>query len=226
MFQIAIGSSPHTDTAKAVGDAIAQALSGLGTAPAQAGIVLNHGHNADSTVLNAINDTWPALKLIGCAGGDSLSARRIQLLLLSSSDLIFQLGCTGISDDNAELAAEHSLAEFMPRSQQLALHLQLGDRNDAWQRQFSQAVQRLLPESCRDLTALLPPVDMPPSPQRYYLGQSCLSTPCPQLLALHRHATPDGWHMTRQPGIVRKKRSDTVWIYDTLQGDRRRKPAA
>ncbi len=226
MFKIAIGASQDPDAAQAIGDAVAQALAGLDGADAQAGLLLNRGHRCDATLLKAIDDTWPGLKLIGCTGDTHQDERSIHLLLLSSPDLIFHLSSASSLTPNAELAAERALADFMPQAEHLALYLQLREQDCNWQHRFEQTLARLLPDHCSDLRSLLPPLNWPDCVEQYYLGRSVIQAPCPLLLACHRADESGGWRMTRQPGILRKKQGDTAWIYDTLVGDRRRKPAA
>ncbi|MGJ8669449.1 MAG: hypothetical protein ACSHXK_08180 [Oceanococcus sp.] len=228
MFKIAMGASHNVDTAQAIGDVVAQALAGLGNAQAQAGILFNCGYTADSTILNAIEDTWPQLKLIGCAGeaAPGSTGQSLRLFLVDSPDLVFHLSRPLDSTDSAELAAEHALADFMHESANLALYLGLGDSNNRWYHSFEKAVGRLLPSHCNNLTPLLPPSEIPQTPHRYYMGRSVVEGACPILIARYRNQETSSWRFTRQRGIVRKRENESAYIYDTLIGDRRRMPAA
>ena len=228
MFKIAIGTSQDSDPAQAIGDAVAQGLAGLENGEAQAGILFNSGHDADGTLLNAIHDVWPQIKLMGCAGHSAeLGAEKsLRLFLFHSPDLLFHLSRPSQHGGSAELAAERALADFMHEAASLALYLGLGDEGDRWYHDFEQALGRLLPSNCANLSPLLPPVEMPAGPLRYYMGQQVVSDTSPVLLARHRNKETSGWRFTRQPGILRKQQNDAVYVYDTLIGERRRMPAA
>lgn len=227
MFKIAMGSNSEPDTAQAIGDAIAQALSGLDGSPAQAGILINQGHRADATLLNAIQETWPALNLIGVGGPAMGRSSHLRLMLLSSPDLVFHLSRGRHGVLTASLSAEQALSSFVSDRQSLALHLTLDNPTQPWNREFCDSVASLLPKNCSNLLPLLPPFNGPIQIDRHYYNQTVLHDDLPILLATHRNAETHGWRLTRQHGIVRKQYGESIYEYDTLVNDRRRaKPAA
>lgn len=226
MFRIAIGGSADADAAQAIGDTVAQALEALAGEPPQAGILLNSGYASDATLLNAIDDTWPGICLTGCAGANGTAARELRLLLFSSPDLNFQLCVPPNQAANDDQAAESMLAELMPSAEHLALYFKPNDRRQQDHNSFDLALKRLMPDHCSDLTPLLPPLNWPQNINRYYQGRRVLDQRFPILIAREMAAPNDGWRFTRTPGILRKQQSESVWIYDTLDSERRRPSAA
>lgn len=226
MFRIAIGGSQDADAAQAIGDAIAQALDALQGETAQAGILLNNGYATDATLLGAIDETWPGICLTGCAGNADTQARGLKLLLFSSPDLHFQLCAPPSRSDSDDRAAESMLAEVMPMADELAFYFKPNDRRQQAHSEFAQSLRRLMPDHCSDLTPLLPPLNWPQNINRYYLGRRVLHDRFPILLGREITHKNDGWRLTRNPGILRKQQSDSLWIYDHLDSERRRPSAA
>lgn len=226
MFKIVLGCSHERDPALAVGTVIAHAMSGLADARAQAGILLNSGHQDDATLLRAIHETWPTINLIGCAGSSESDTPSLSLLLLNSPDLVFHV-TSGQRDQSPQIAAEQALGGFMSHPENLALYLSLHDQSQPWPEDFVHATQRLLPEQCACLEPLLPPIEKPHHINRHYQGCSVTTERQPMLLASNRVNNASGWRFTRQPGIVRKQHGEAVYEYDRLIGERRRRqPAA
>ncbi len=227
MFKISVGSSTHTDTAEAVGALIAQCLARFGSGSPKAGLLFNHGHAQDGTILQAIHDTWPDMPLIGNATASDGGEPRLTLMLLDSPDLSFEIGTGRDARSNPALAAEQALSQAAAGlMDKVLLCLTLPDRITDWHQRFAETVARLLPPGTALLNELLPfdgeqeqaVVD------RYYCGQRVMRDAVPLLIAVSAAAKTRsaGWSLTRQQGIVRRTLGEKVYEYDTLIGDRRR----
>jgi hypothetical protein len=224
MFRVTVCTSTLTDAAEAVGELIAQALRGLSGQQPQAGVILNQGHDADSTLLAALTDTWPDMPLIGCASaaGNEL---RMTLLLMASPDLTFHIGLGERVPDSPAHAAEQALMAAMHHSDQVALCLTLPESLYEWSNSFAGAVRKLLPVGTPFLNELLPHSELRAfgPGERQYFGRKVLHDEVPILIASANQIAADdhSWRFTRQRGIVRKLSAEHVYEYDTLIGDRR-----
>ena len=223
MFKVTVCTSTLPDTAEAAGDLIAQGMASQLSAQPQAIVLLNSGHEDDSTLLAALHDTWPDTPLIGSAAQAAGTDPRVSLLLLSSPDLRFHVSLGVRVPSSPTHAAEQALADVMRNDASVALCLTLPESLHEWSNTFSNFVHKLLPYGTPFLDELLPNAEMKayaPS-TRYYHGRKVLSEAVPIILACHQRDEDQSWRFTRQRGIVRKACGEHIYEYDTLIGDRR-----
>lgn len=225
MFRLTVGSSSNPDTAEAVGEIIARALERMTAECPQAGIIYNRGHSQDATILRALKDTWPEIRLVGFAS-EAPGPATLTVMLMSSPDLEFHVGSARRAQRDPMHAAEQALGCLSaPMIKRVTLCLTPPSSDQAWINGFSRNVEQLLPPGTVQLRELLPYPDKQDAPvaNRLYLDGEVLTDTAPVLFGVQRRGRhTDGWRHTRHSGVMRRLCDEDVYEYDQVVGERRR----
>jgi class 3 adenylate cyclase len=135
MLKVALGHAEEIDTRAAVGTAIEQARRQLGTAPADAGIVLAGIEFDHKAMLEEVLAAFPGVRIVGCTtAGDfssslGLSEYTISLMLFASDSIEFNVGigrgaadgpgeaaCAAIREARTGLSRDETLCLIFPDS--------------------------------------------------------------------------------------------------------------